>query len=110
MALNVYFVERPSRSCSYDEYLNFVIVCPDEATARRTHPSGETVLDEQNMEWGELTSYPWCAESCWVKATECKNLIVTLLGVAHDGVVSDNNPDRAAGVKEGIVTAYYIRG
>lgn len=39
--MNVYYVERFGWAV-YGKYHSFVVIAPDEETARNTHPSGDT--------------------------------------------------------------------
>jgi hypothetical protein len=90
MVLNVYFVERASRDCSYEQYKNFVIVCKDEATARKTDPEGH-MFDPSRVDH-------WNYKNNWVNVEDVDSLIVTHVGVA------------CAGIKQGIVTTHYVYG
>jgi hypothetical protein len=101
MALNIYHVERPEQNASCEEYIDFVVICRDEETARRTHPNGVEIIDPVTMKWVEkvprqpnrliydlkdgflIEKYPDITH--WVWPEKCKDLLVTRLGVADQG-------------------------
>jgi len=81
----IFLVARPGGHQGYDEYDSFVIAAPDDASARRTHPTDD--------DW----SPKWCdTQECWVDGdnepkmyhawtTDIEELEVTRIGDATSG-------------------------
>lgn len=84
--MNIYKVIR-DEPIAYDTYDSFVIIAPDETTARQTHPTTTKAIDA-DIKWDHCNgcwSYfdgAMAKDYCWTN--DIKSLAVTLIGAACD--------------------------
>lgn len=80
--MNIYVVTQ-NKVTGYDTCKSFVVVAPDEETARNTHPTQHPELEDWVAYDDDYNPVPW-ESKIWVKSP--RDVTVTPLGVAFAGV------------------------